>query len=83
MADKKDLTKAVSDNDMSIEAGFERLAEIKKAMEASSVSLDDAFKLYKEGIELIKSCNDKLDKTEKQVKIIAADGRLDDFDDEE
>lgn len=70
MAENKEIT---------IEEGFARLAEIKKAMESIDVSLEDSFKLYQEGIELIKLCNDKIDKTEKQIQKIAEDGSLVDF----
>lgn len=74
MADKKEMT---------IEEGFERLAQIKKSMESVDVSLEESFKLYQEGIEIIKACNDKLDTTEKQVQMIAADGKLVAFQEEE
>jgi exodeoxyribonuclease VII small subunit len=39
-------------------------------MESDEVSLEDSFALYKEGIELIKECNEKIEKVEKQIKLI-------------
>jgi exodeoxyribonuclease VII small subunit len=43
------------------------------------VSLEDSFKLYKEGMKLIKFCNDKIDKVEKQVLKLNENGELDEF----
>lgn len=53
-----------------IEENFEKLDEIIASLEASDVTLEKSFKLYNEGIKLVKSCNAQLDKVEKQMIIL-------------
>lgn len=55
---------------MTLEESFEKLEEIIGQMEEGNTSLDDTFKLYNEGIKLVKNCNGMLDKVEKQIVII-------------
>ena len=59
----------MSQND-NIESSFKRLDEIIEKMEKGEMSLEETFKLYKEGIELVSSCNESIDKVEKEIKII-------------
>lgn len=54
----------------SLEENFENIEEILDKLENGSLSLDESFKLYKEGIKLVKQCNSQLDKVEKQIIII-------------
>lgn len=60
-----------------LEESFEKLDEIIEKLEQSEVSLEDSFKLYNEGIKLIKNCNSQLDKVEKQMIILNEDGEND------
>lgn len=53
-----------------IEETFEKLDEIIAAMEDPEATLEKSFKLYNEGIKLVKSCNAQLDKVEKQMIIL-------------
>lgn len=54
----------------SLEENFENIEEILDKLENGSLSLDESFKLYKEGMKLIKQCNAQLDKVEKQIIIL-------------
>jgi exodeoxyribonuclease VII small subunit len=70
---------------MSKEKTFEEnlvnLEEIVKEMEAGNIDLDTAIVKYTEAMKLAKSCNEKLTKaTEKVNKILAENGKLEDFD---
>ena len=47
--------------DKSLEEVFVQLDEIVEKLEERSVSLEDSFKLYHQGMELLKICNDKID----------------------
>lgn len=67
------------DKEMTLEQTFERLETIIARLEADDISLEDSFKVYKEGMDLIKSCNDKIDKVEKAVLKLNEDGELDEF----
>ena len=46
---------------------FEKLEDAINRLEQDDISLEESFKIYKEGMKLIKSCNDKIDKVEKEV----------------
>ena len=64
---------------LSIEEAFEQIEEKLNALENSEISLEDAFARYKEGMELLKLCNDSIDAVEKKVKAINEEGELYDF----
>jgi exodeoxyribonuclease VII small subunit len=65
--------------ELTIEQTFEKLEDTIAKLQGEDVSLEDSFKLYKEGMKLIKSCNDKIDKVEKQVLKLNENGDLDEF----
>ena len=50
MAEKKNKTK---ENSKTIEENMARLNEINNLMSDSSIKLEESFKLYKEGVELV------------------------------
>lgn len=56
-----------------VEESFARLDEIISQLESGALSLDDSFKKYNEGMKLIKSCNQQLDKVEKQIIVLDED----------
>ena len=53
-----------------LEEAFEQLETLIGQLEDGSVSLNEAFKMYNEGVKLIKNCNTQLDKIEKQIIIL-------------
>ena len=57
-----------------LENSFKRLDEIIEQMEQGELSLEESFKLYKEGVVLVSSCNESIDKVEKEIKVIEDDG---------
>lgn len=65
--------------EMTLEQTFELLEETIEKLEDEDISLEESFKLYKEGMKLIQSCNDKIDKVEKEVLKLNEDGELDEF----
>lgn len=87
---KEEVRKAKADNELNLEdnkefnleESFTRLEEIIGALEEGKISLDDSFKLYKEGVGLVKDCNSKLDKVEKEIIIINEDGEIEETDGE-
>lgn len=62
-----------------IESIFEELEEKVSKLEEKDISLEEAFKVYSEGMKLLKVCNDKLDKVEKKVMQLNREGELDEF----
>ncbi len=68
MANKKELT---------IDEKMDRLDEIIEKMEGEEVTLEESFDLYKQGVELVRSCNDAIDRVEKEVLKLNEDGSTD------
>jgi exodeoxyribonuclease VII small subunit len=75
MAARKDKEK-----NMTIEEAFTEIDLKIKALEADDISLEDSFKEYREGMELLKYCHEAISEVEKKVQKIAEDGKLEDFD---
>ncbi|MDE7431758.1 MAG: exodeoxyribonuclease VII small subunit [Lachnospiraceae bacterium] len=53
-----------------LEQSLEELSKIIEQMDREDIPLEEAFKLYNQGVKLCKSCNDKIEKVEKQLEII-------------
>lgn len=52
------------------EAAVARLEEITTLLESADTGLEDAIKLYTEGLEIARFCDEKLTDAEKKIKII-------------
>lgn len=50
-----------------LETAFEQLETAISKLENEDMSLEQSFKLYTEGVKLVKYCNDAIDKVEKQM----------------
>ena len=61
-----------------IEESFEKLDKIVSQLEDGSLSMNEAFKLYKEGVQLVNNCNNMLDKVEKQLVVLNRSEETDD-----
>ena len=46
---------------------------------AEDIPLEQSFALYKEGMELLKYCDEKLKKVEQQVMVLDEEGELNEF----
>ena len=64
---------------MTLEQMFEQLEEFIGKLEQEDISLEDSFKIYREGMKLIQTCNEKIDKVEKEVLKLSENGELDEF----
>ena len=62
-----------------IEEVFQELYNLAVKLEDSETSLEDSFRFYKEGMELLKYCSDKLDTVEKKMLQMDEDGTLREF----
>lgn len=61
-----------------IEESFEKLDKTVSQLEDGSLSMNEAFKLYKEGVQLVNNCNNMLDKVEKQLVVLNGSEETDD-----
>lgn len=57
----------------SLEDTFDKLEDILGQMESGELTMNELFKKYKEGIELVKKCSLMIDKVEKEMIIINDD----------
>ena len=62
-----------------IEEVFQELDNLAVKLEDSETSLEDSFRFYKEGMELLKYCSDKLDTVEKKMLQMDEYGTLREF----
>ena len=60
-------------NEIKFEEALERLAQINEELDSENISLDDSVKLFKEGIELSKLCQKKLDEAKLEIEKIEID----------
>ena len=65
--------------ELTLEQTFEKLEEAISKLEREDISLEESFNVYKEGMKLIQSCNNKIDKVEKEVLKLNENGELDEF----
>jgi exodeoxyribonuclease VII small subunit len=64
----------MADKTMKLEESFEKLNHILEELEKPEIALEDSFTLYQEGMKLLKSCNDSIDKVEKELIILSENG---------
>ncbi len=67
------MSKTTKDKKETFEHSLQRLEEIVESLEDGSVKLDDAVKLYEEGILLSKQCLEKLRTAELKLKRLGKD----------
>lgn len=60
------------------ERSLARLEEVVRRLENANLSLDDAMKLFEEGVELSRDCQKQLEQAEGRVEVLLkkADGKL-------
>ena len=67
---------------MTLEEKLAKLDAMPEQLRKEDITLEESFSLYKDGMELIKQCNADIDRVEKQVQILNADGQVTDWDEE-
>ena len=67
--------------DLSFEESLEKLEEIVNKLENGDVPLDEAITEFNKAMNLVKTCNEKLEAAEESIaKIVEENGELVDFD---
>ena len=66
----------MNEKNMTFEQSMQRLEQIVRSMERGDVALEESLKLFQEGTELVRNCNQLLENAQLQVKKImtAPDG---------
>jgi exodeoxyribonuclease VII small subunit len=72
MADTK------KEKEIDFKAGIERLEEIIDSLESGEIDLEEALKVFEEGIKISRQLSQKLEKAEKQIRKLVeeSDGTL-------
>lgn len=65
--------------EMGLEERFAAIELILDQMEDENVTLDEAFELYKKGMEQMKAANQALDQIEKAMLVMNESGELEEF----
>ncbi len=63
----------------SLEQLFGKLETVITDLEGEDVTLEDSFRLYNEGMNLLKKCTQTIDEVEKKVLILDEDGETHEF----
>lgn len=56
--------------ELNFEEAMNRLKEISEQMENNDIGLEESMQLFKEGMELSKYCNQKLDEAERKIHVL-------------
>lgn len=56
-----------SEKEFSLEENFARLEELVNQLSDEDISLEEAFLAYSQGMEVLKKCNEQIDRVEKKV----------------
>ena len=76
---KKNMACDLTNDNLSLEEAFEKLDTLIEELEKPENSLEASFRAFEQGMQLVKYCNDAIDKVEKKVLVLGQDGELDEF----
>lgn len=65
-------------NDCTLDQAFEKLDQVLDLMEKET-SLEESFRMYHQGMDLLKVCNDKIERVEKQILVLDEEGETHEF----
>lgn len=70
--------KALAKEEIKLEEAMKRLDEVVRSLDTDGQELEEALKLYEEGVKLVRICYDKLSEAERRVKLLklSADGEM-------
>ncbi len=63
----------------SLEEGLEKIERLLERLTDREVTLEESFRLYQEGMELLKQCNARIDHVEKKMLQIDEEGNTHEF----
>jgi exodeoxyribonuclease VII small subunit len=65
--------------EMTSEESVAALDDMVKKLESDKISLEESFRLYEEGMKLVKDVSGRIELVEKKMQIIAGNGETEDF----
>ena len=79
MSDKKKTAKS-KEGDVNFEAAMIELEQLVRQMENGDLSLDESLKAFERGVLLTRQCQKSLAEAELKVKMLSAEGVIEDLD---
>ena len=64
---------------LSLEEAFVEIDHLIEQLEQPEQTLEDSFKAFEKGMELVKHCNESIDRIEKKVLVLGQNGELNEF----
>ncbi|MCI9314532.1 MAG: exodeoxyribonuclease VII small subunit [Lachnospiraceae bacterium] len=65
--------------DLTLEEAFVQIEDVIASLETEEITLEQSFQEYNRGMQLLRYCNETIDRVEKKVLQINEDGGLDEF----
>ena len=75
----KDKSNDQVPEEKTLEEAFTELDGLAEKLEDRETSLEDSFRFYRQGMELLKFCSEKLDTVEKKMLQMNEDGTFSEF----
>ena len=69
---------SLNDKEQSLDEAFGELEQVIYRMEGE-VTLEESVRLYHKGMDMLKVCNEKIDKVEKKMLVMDEEGELHEF----
>ena len=66
-------------NANTLEQNFAKIEELLAELERSDIGIEEAFRKYSEGMELLKQCDESIDRVEKKVLKLSGNGTVEEF----
>lgn len=63
-----------SSEDLTLQELFAQLEQVIHDMEEKEISLEESFRLYHRGMDMLKTCNEKIDRVEKKMMVLDSEG---------
>ena len=68
-----------NEKELKLEEALDQIDALLNQMGDKDVSLEETFRLYQEGMRLLKNCNEQIDRVEKQMIQIDEEGQIHEF----
>lgn len=65
--------------EQTLEMSFAKLDALIRDLESREITLEDSFKKYQQGMQLLKDCNEKIDTVEKKMLVLNENGEANEF----
>ena len=68
-----------NEKELKLEEALDRIDALLNQMGDKDVSLEETFRLYQEGMRLLKNCSEQIDRVERQMMQIDGEGQIEEF----